>query len=89
MERSGGGGGGQGGCEPRIEVIVKMKKKLGRCPVGGEGGQGGGERRIKVVKIQKILRGVRVRGVGVRVDVYEKLKLLKKCKRKSWGGGGG
>ena len=30
--------GGQGGCEPRIEVIVKMKQKVGRVPVGGGGG---------------------------------------------------
>ena len=37
--------GGQGGCEPRIEVIVKMQKKSG----GGSGRgwvQGGGVRRI-------------------------------------------
>ena len=25
----GGGGGGQGGCERRIEVFVKIQKKLG------------------------------------------------------------
>ena len=30
------GWGGQGGCEQRIEVIVKMKKKVG----GGPGGVG-------------------------------------------------
>ena len=47
------GGGGQGGCERRIEVFVKIKKKI-----GGGGGLGGGpgrcERRIKVfVKNQK------------------------------------
>ena len=42
--------GGQGGCVRRIEVIVKMKKKI-----GGGGPVGGG---------------------GIRVDVYEKLKLL-------------
>ena len=38
----GGGGfglGGQGGCERRIEVFVKIqKKKLGGRGVGGEGG---------------------------------------------------
>ena len=51
----GGGGrgfglGGQGGCERRIEVFVKLKKNGGR--VGG--GQGGCERRIEdFVKIKK------------------------------------
>ena len=44
--RSGGpvGGGGQGGCERRIEVIVKMQKSrwVGwrRWQVGGGGGAG-------------------------------------------------
>ena len=33
-----GGGGGQGGCEQRIEVFVKIQKKIG----GGGGGQWGG-----------------------------------------------
>ena len=43
--------GGQGGCERRIEVFVKMQKKN----LGGVGlGQGGCERRIEVfVKIKK------------------------------------
>ena len=35
-KKSGGrvrlGGGGQGGCDRRIEVIVKMKKKVGGNP---------------------------------------------------------
>ena len=35
----GGGGRGQGRCVRRIEVIVKMKKKVG----GGWRGRGGGE----------------------------------------------
>ena len=49
-------GGGQGGCERRIEVFVKIKKKkIGGGGVGGGqwegsgwggGGQGGCERRI-------------------------------------------
>ena len=56
------GGGGQGGCERRIEVFVKIqkKKKLGGSRGGVrwrgrvEGGQGGCERRIEVFwKIQK------------------------------------
>ena len=62
----GGGGRGQGGCEQRIEVFVKIQKKnffwggggvswRGRVGGGeGGGGQGGCERRIEVfVKIQK------------------------------------
>ena len=51
---------GQGGCERRIEVFVKIQKKKlgGGVGVGGEvgleGGQDGCERRIEVfVKIQK------------------------------------
>ena len=37
----GSGWGGQGGCERRIEVFVKIqKKKMGGGPVGG-GGVGG------------------------------------------------
>ena len=39
-------GGGQGGCERRIEVFVKIQKKknffLGGGPVGGGVGSGGG-----------------------------------------------
>ena len=55
------GGGGQGGCERRIEVFVKFKKKnfwrgLGQGRGGGSGwgGQDGCERRIEVFgKIHK------------------------------------
>ena len=52
------GGGGQGGCERRIEVFVKIQKKRIGVGEGGEGsglgGQSGCERRIEVlVKIQK------------------------------------
>ena len=58
-----GGGGGQGGCERRIEVFVKIQKK--KCfyagGVGG-GGWGGG--------------GSGWGGGGVRVDVNEELKFL-------------
>ena len=52
--------GGQSGCERRIEVFVKIKKKKlffgGSVGAGGWGrGQGGCERRIAgFVKIQKI-----------------------------------
>ena len=65
--RAGVGLGGQGGCERRIEVFVKIQKKKwggggvggrGRDWGGGGGGQGGCERRIEVfVKIQKKLGG--------------------------------
>ena len=73
-------GGGQGGCERRIEVLVKIQKKWG---VGGEGsgwgGQGRCARRIEVFgKIhQKKFRGGGM-GCGgvVRVDVNEELKFL-------------
>ena len=77
-------GGGQGGCERRIEVFVKIKKKIVFLGVGGGsrgggsgwGGQGGCERRIEVLgKIhKKKLRGgggaSGKRGVrwGARVD---------------------
>ena len=63
-----GGGGGQGGCERRIEVFVKIQEFFlggvsgggvglmggGSGWRGGGGGQGGCERRIDVfVKIEK------------------------------------
>ena len=44
-EGEGSGLGGQGGCERRIEVFVKIQKKKnsgGGGPVGGGGGGGGG-----------------------------------------------
>ena len=41
MKKKVGGGSDQGGCEPRIEVIVKMKKKSrGSGPGVGGGGWG-------------------------------------------------
>ena len=60
----GGGGvglGGQSGCERRIEILVKIQKKIF---LGGGGGSGGG-----------VGGGVGV-GLGVRVDVNEELKFL-------------
>ena len=85
-EGEGSGLGGQGGCERRIEVFVKIqkKKKFWGGGVGGGvgvglGGQSGCERRIEIfVKIQKknfFLGGGGVGG-GVRVDVNEELKFL-------------
>ena len=73
---SGWGGGGQGGCEPKLNLLQKCTKKLGgvglRWGAGG-GGQGGCEPFIEViVKMKKRKSG----GVGVRVEVKEELKLL-------------
>ena len=54
-------GGGQGGCERKIEAFVKIKKKLfflGGEGCGGGGGEGGGV------------------GLGVRVDVNGEVKFL-------------
>ena len=55
--------GGQSGCERRIEVFVKIKKKK-FFVMGGVGGGGGGGRWGGGV------------GGGVRVDVNEELKVL-------------
>ena len=53
-------GGGQGGCERRIEDIVKMQtKNLGGVVSGGSGRGGGGSGRVGGS------------GWGVRVDVNE------------------
>ena len=84
-----GGGGGQGGCESRIEVFWKIQKKnLGGGEGGsmggsGLGGQDGCERRIEVfVKIKKKgggeggSMGGGGPGWGVRMDVNEELKFL-------------
>ena len=59
----GGSERGQGGCERRIEVFLKIQKK-NFFKGGGRGGGGS--------------RGVsgRGRGGGVRVDVNEELKFL-------------
>ena len=70
----GGGVVGQGGCERRIEVFVKIQKEIGGGGVGSGGrvwgGQGRCERRSEViVKIQKnwgggVGSGVRLGGSG-------------------------
>ena len=60
--------GGQGGCERRIEVFVKIQKKIGGGV--GLGGQGGCERRIGVfVKIKKKKNWGGVGGVGSGVGL--------------------
>ena len=73
--------GGQGGCERRIEVFLKIQKKIGgRGARGGRGrvwgGQGGCDRRIEVFwenSHKKIGGGGSVQGggigLGVRMDV--------------------
>ena len=67
--------GGQSGCERRIEVIVKMKKKS-----GGSVGEVVWESlcgcEIEVIVKMKKCRGRSGQGVGVRADVNEELKLL-------------
>ena len=50
---SGSGGGGQGGCERRIEVFVKIQKKFFFFFLGG--GEGGGGVRVDVNKELKFL----------------------------------
>ena len=78
-----GGGVGQGGCERRIEVFVKIQKKNW----GGQGGVGRdrvGRVRVDVieelkflVKIQKKqIQGGGVQVRGIRVDVNEELNFL-------------
>ena len=74
-----GRGRGQGGCERRIEVFVKIQKKMGGSGGQWEGSGWGGVRvdvnEIEVfVKIQKKFGGDRGgggsgSGWGVRVDV--------------------
>ena len=84
------GGGGQGGCQRKIEVFVKIQKKNWGVRGGGgrEGsgwrGQGGCDRRIEVfgkIQIKKlggggVRSGGDVRGVGHRVDVNKEFKFL-------------
>ena len=61
---------GQGGCEQRIEVIVKMHIKSRR--VSGWGGQGGCEQRTEViVKLKKVGDGV---GWTVWIEVIVRMK---------------
>ena len=49
-----GGGGGSGGCEPRIEVIVKLKKK---SVYGGRAGGGSGQCGQRVEFIVELKKG--------------------------------
>ena len=85
----GGGGQDQGRCERRREVFVKFREGG-----GGGGGQDRCERRSEVsVKIKKknLVGGGGV-GEGVRLDVKEELKFLRKLKKPKhffFGGGGG
>ena len=75
-------GGGQGGCERRIEFFVKIQKKIGGGGRGGVlgrgagvwlggGGRGGCERRIEVfgkIHKKKIRGGGGVRRGGGQVE---------------------
>ena len=78
------GGGGQGGCELRIEVFVKIQTKIFGGSGGLVGGEGGCDRRIEVfgkIHTKKSVGegrfgGGRDSGWGVRVDVNEELKFL-------------
>ena len=65
MGGEGGWGRGQGGCERRIEVFVKIQKKNFFFGGGGGSGEGGGG-----------WVGRKGSGWGVRVDVNEELKFL-------------
>ena len=67
-------GGGQGGCERRIEVFVKIQKKNF---LGGGGGRGGGG----------VGGGVGVRLVG-QSGCELRIKVFVKIQKKIWGGGG-
>ena len=71
----GGRGRGQGGCERRIEVFVKIQQKKKYFFFCGGSGVGG------------TVGGVGLGG-GVRVDVNEELKFFVKIQKKNFGGGG-
>ena len=89
-EVRGGRVGGQGGCERRIEVFVKIQKKKNWGVVGGRGRDGGV--RVDVIEELKFLGKFAKKmgggvggfgsgtwgqvGGGVRVDVNEELKFL-------------
>ena len=93
-------GGGQGGCDRRIEVFGKIYIFfffffLGGGGRVGRGGQGGCDRKFEVFgKIQKknlflfFFGGSGSGWGGVRVDVIEELKCLGKFTKKEFGGWG-
>ena len=64
MGGGGGGVGGQGGCERRIEVFVKIRRvgEMSGRGSGWGGGQGGCERRVEV--FEKIHKKIGGRGSG-------------------------
>ena len=94
---SGGQVGGQGGCERRIEVFVKIQKQLvGGGWVGGGGGGrvlrglGGCERRIEI--FEKILK----KQFGGDCSCWEgqggcerRIEVFTKIQKKKLGGGSG
>ena len=101
MGGEGSGWGGQGGCERRTEVFVKIQKKkyffFWGGWVGGGGGQGGCESRIEILwKIKKKtkLGGGEVgsmggSGLGGQDGCERRIEVFVKIKKKNFGGGGG
>ena len=88
----GGGGERQGVCEPRIEVIVKMEKKVGVRTGWLGGGQGGGERRINMISYcenaKKKLRGDQWGSrSGDQDGCKRRIEVMVKMKKKVGGGG--
>ena len=84
-------GGGQGGCERRTEVFVKIQKKIFFFFWGGGGLGGGGGVRVDVNQELKFFGKFKIEkngggggsvgpwgcpGAGVRMDVNEELKFL-------------
>ena len=74
------GGGGQDGCERRIEVFVKKQKKIGGGSrgVGGRGRLGGGVGG----------RG-RIGGGGGQGGCERRIEVFVNIQKKKFGGGGG
>ena len=78
------GWGGQGGCERRIEVIVKMKKVRGFEGGVGCEGQCGCEIEV-IVKMKKKIGGGPVRGRG-QGGCERRIEIIVKMKEKVEGG---
>ena len=97
-----GGGGGQGGCERRIEVFVKIQKKNWGVRGGVRGGEGGGRvGRVRVDVIEELkfwgkFTQKNFRGGGVSLGGGSRggggggvvVKIQKKKKLLGGGGGG-
>ena len=74
----GWGGGGQVGCNPRIEAYVKMQHSVGvglgggggGDPVGGGGGGGGGGIRVHVSQELKLLLKIFLTKTGLEPTIF-------------------